>query len=259
MERRRLLNRRVMLGAIGLIATSGAAHSAIRPPLPTLRGLKLYNAHTQETFDGPYRSPDGIIGTAAAELSELLRDFHSGVVASMDIGVIDFLWDVLNAVGATTATILSAYRTPETNEMLARTTFGVAEHSLHIYARAIDFTISSSLTEAKAAARAMQRGGVGWYPRSHFIHIDTGPVRNWDLGDANLQNLLNDPAGATQPSIRATALSRREPGATLAQPSPSSQYANRGASDALVRPSAYSAPGSKNASIRPSQYGGNDP
>jgi uncharacterized protein YcbK (DUF882 family) len=259
MERGRLLNRRVMLGAIGLIATSGAARSAIRPPSPPLRRLKLYNAHTQETFDGPYRSPDGVIGTAAAELFELLRDFHSGVVASMDIGVIDFLWDVLDAVGATTATVLSAYRTPETNAMLARTTFGVAEHSLHMYARAIDFTINSSLTEAMAAARAMRRGGVGWYPRSHFIHVDTGAVRNWDLGETNLQNLLSDPAGATQPNIRTAALRRPGSRATLPQPSPPSQYANRSASDAFVRPTAYSAPGSKNASIRPSQYGGGDP
>src|SRR5262249_38680982 len=142
-------------------------------------------------------SADGVIGSAASELSEFLRDHHSGTAASMDIGVIDFLSDVLTEVGAASATILSAYRTPETNAMLARTTFGVAEHSLHTYARAIDFTVVSGLSEAMAAARGMRRGGVGWYPRSHFIHIDTGAVRNWELGDTDLQNLLINPKNET--------------------------------------------------------------
>jgi uncharacterized protein YcbK (DUF882 family) len=216
----------------------------------------LYNAHTGEIFDGLYRDSDGVVSSAAADLSTFLRDHHSGVAASMDISVIDFLWDVLNAVGATTATILSAYRTPETNAMLARTTFGVAEHSLHMYARAIDFTIGSALADTMAAARGMQRGGVGWYPRSHFIHIDSGPVRNWDLGDANLENLLINPASATQQNMRTAALTRRGSRTAPSQPPRSSQYASEGASDTLIRPSPYSALGSKDVSIRPSPYSG---
>jgi uncharacterized protein YcbK (DUF882 family) len=211
----------------------------------------LYNAHTKETFDGPYRGPDGVIGSAVAELSQLLRDFHSGVVVPMVIGVIDFLWDVLNAVGAADATILSAYRTPATNASLARTTFGVAEHSQHMYARAIDFTIGSRLEEAMTAARALKKGGVGWYPRSHFIHVDSGPVRNWDLGDANLQQLLNN---SGQPNMRTAG---RGAGTRRVRP-PSSQYASQGTSDAVIRPSAYSSPGSRDVAIRPSQYGGSD-
>ena len=187
------MNRRALLTAMGwFISAGGSARAAIRPPPSVSRRLKLYNVHTKETFDGPYRGPDGVIDSAAAELSEFLRDFHSGVVATIDIAVIDFLWDALNAVGATDATILSAYRTSETNAMLARTTFGVAEHSQHMYARAIDFTIGSRLEEAMAAARAMKRGGVGWYPNSGFIHIDSGPVRNWDLDDTGLGRLLFD-------------------------------------------------------------------
>lgn len=246
------MNRRALLTAMGFIVAGGSARAAIRPPSPVSRRLKLYNAHTKEVFDGPYRGPDGVIGSAAADLSEFLRDFHSGVVASIDIGVIDFLWDVLDAVGASGATILSAYRTPATNAMLARTTFGVAEHSQHMFARAIDFTIGSRLEEAMAAARAMKRGGVGWYPRSHFIHVDSGPVRNWDLGDADLQDLLNNPAG--ERNLRTAALTRRG-AATAQRRPPSSQYASQGTSDALIRPSAYSAPGSKDVAIRPSQYG----
>ena len=108
----------------------------------------------------------------------------------MDVGVIDFLADVLAAVGETSATILSAYRTAETNAMLARTTFGVAEHSQHILGRALDLRIGSKLAAAMEAARAMRRGGVGWYPHSGFIHIDTGPVRNWTLDETGLDHLL---------------------------------------------------------------------
>jgi len=108
----------------------------------------------------------------------------------MDVGVIDFLADILDAVGESSATILSAYRTAETNAMLARTTFGVAEHSQHIYGRALDVSLGSKLAEAMNAARAMQRGGVGWYPHSGFIHIDTGPVRSWTLDETGLDHLL---------------------------------------------------------------------
>jgi hypothetical protein len=93
-------------------------------------------------------------------------------------------------VGQNSATILSAYRTPQTNAMLARTHFGVAENSQHLYGRALDVQFGDNLAEAMKAARAMQRGGVGWYPHSGFMHIDSGPVRNWDLDRTGLGTLL---------------------------------------------------------------------
>ena len=88
------------------------------------------------------------------------------------------------------ATVLSAYRTRATNEMLARSTFGVADNSQHIFGRAIDIYMPARLDVAMESARAMQRGGVGWYPDSHFIHLDTGPVRNWALGGEGFLRLL---------------------------------------------------------------------
>lgn len=165
-----------------------AARAVPRPPVQ--RRLRLVNAHTGETFDGAYRDEKGPIERVVSELCVFLRDFHSGAVTSMDVGVFDFLGDVLAAVGADKATILSAYRTPATNAMLARTMFGVAENSQHIYGRALDISIGAKLTEAMQAARAMRRGGVGWYPHSGFIHIDTGPVRNWNLDESGLGNVL---------------------------------------------------------------------
>jgi hypothetical protein len=74
--------------------------------------------------------------------------------------------------------------------MLARTTFGVAEHSQHILGRVLGFRLESRLSDAMTKAQTMQRGGVGWYPHSGIIHIDTGPIRNWTLDERGLDNLL---------------------------------------------------------------------
>src|SRR5581483_7291961 len=137
--------------------------------------LHLVNAHTGETFEGSYRDADGPIPTVMEELSVFLRDFHA---------------DVMQAAGQASATILSAYRTPQTNAMLARTRFGVAENSQHMYGRALDIHFGAGLEAAMRAARAMKAGGVGWYPHSGFMHIDSGPVRNWDLDDSGLGTLI---------------------------------------------------------------------
>jgi uncharacterized protein YcbK (DUF882 family) len=182
------MERRVFLAlAAGLLARPVAARAAL-PVAP--RRLALVNAHTKERFAGPYRDAKGPIPSAMAELSHFLRDFHSGQRIAFDVAAIDFLAAVMAAVGAERATVLSAYRTLATNRMLARTTFGVADNSQHLYGRAIDITLDARLEDAMQAARAMRRGGVGWYPHSHFIHIDSGPVRNWTLDGSGYGGML---------------------------------------------------------------------
>jgi uncharacterized protein YcbK (DUF882 family) len=183
MNRRKFLSLAASLSAWPITVHAATTASAVRR-------IRLKNAHTGETFEGPYRDGSGPIAGAMDDLSLFLRDHHCGAVTPMDVGVIDFLGDVLAAVGEDQATILSAYRTPETNAMLARTTFGVAEHSQHMYGRALDLFLGGKLAEAMTRARDMKRGGVGWYPRSNFIHIDTGPVRNWTLDAGGLDHLL---------------------------------------------------------------------
>src|SRR5262249_14036760 len=183
------MNRRHFLSlTAGLAAWPLAARAVARPP--KLRRIHLANANTGETFEGTYRNDNGPIERVMEELCVFLRDHHSGEQTQMDVGVIDFLADVLDAVGESRATILSAYRTAETNAMLARTTFGVAEHSQHILGRALDLRLDSKIAVAMNAARSMQRGGVGWYPHSGFIHIDSGPGRNWTLDETGLDGLL---------------------------------------------------------------------
>jgi len=184
------MDRRLFLSLLSVaLAPPPVARAAVEAPTGARR-LNLANAHTGEAFSGPYRDDNGPIPAAMADLSVFLRDFHCGEIIAYDVAVLDFLADVMAAVGAKQATVLSAYRTRETNEMLARTTFGVADNSEHIYGRALDIHLPVRLDVAMETARAMQRGGVGWYPNSHFIHLDSGPVRNWDLGGEGFERLL---------------------------------------------------------------------
>src|SRR6266403_2392644 len=113
------MDRRLFLSLIaGTAAWPTVARAVPRPP-PALRRLRLVNAHTGETFEGTYRNDKEPIDRVIEELCVFLRDHHSGEKTQIDVGVIDFLADVLDAVGETRATILSAYRTAETNAMLA--------------------------------------------------------------------------------------------------------------------------------------------
>jgi uncharacterized protein YcbK (DUF882 family) len=157
------------------------------------RRLVLKNAHTGESFSGPYRDDAGPLPAAVSDLAAFLRDFHVDRRGPVDIAMLDFLADVMAATSQNSATVLSAYRTPETNARLSATTFGVAEQSQHLYGRAIDITFDTRLGGAQQAALVMKRGGVGWYPRSHFIHLDSGPTRSWELDGTGYDHLLLGP------------------------------------------------------------------
>jgi uncharacterized protein YcbK (DUF882 family) len=184
------MDRRLLLSLIaGTVALPQIVRAVPLPP-PQPHRLNLLNAHTGEKFSGIYRDDNGPIPRVMDELSVFLRDFHCGEKIGIDVGVLDFLSGVLQTVGENKATILSAYRTPETNAMLAKKGFKAAENSQHLYGRALDVHMSDKLAEAMKTARAMQRGGVGWYPHSNFMHIDTGPVRNWDLDHKERGTLL---------------------------------------------------------------------
>jgi uncharacterized protein YcbK (DUF882 family) len=163
---------------------------AVPLPPPAAQRIHLVNAHTNEVFDGVYRNDDGPIASVMTDLNGFFRDFHADKTHIMDVAVLDFLSAVMAAAGQTSATILSAYRTPETNEALEKTNFGVAENSQHLYGRALDVYFENDLEKTMQTARKMQRGGVGWYPQSHFMHIDSGPVRNWNLEEPGLGSLL---------------------------------------------------------------------
>lgn len=184
---RATLRRRELLLATG--ATIFFGRTAFARPAEPGR-LMLKNAHTGESFSGPYRDTVGPIPSAIADLAVFLRDFHADKTGPVDIAMLDILAGAMAATGQIRATVLSGYRTRETNEALRATTFGVAENSQHIVGRAIDVTFDRGLANVRNAALAMKGGGVGWYPESDFIHLDSGPVRTWELDGGGYERLL---------------------------------------------------------------------
>jgi uncharacterized protein YcbK (DUF882 family) len=193
------LRRRELLMAAGVSLFAGGVLLTGKPvaALPNvspaaLRRLNLRNQHTGESFVGTYRDQNGPIAEAMIDLAVLLRDHHADKVGPVDIAAVDFLAEVMAATGQARATILSAYRTRATNRRLIAAGFNAAEKSQHLRGHAVDVSFDAKLPEAMKAARGMKRGGVGWYPRSRFIHLDSGPVRNWDVGLTGLDKMLID-------------------------------------------------------------------
>jgi len=119
--------------------------------------------------------------TAIAEIKHFLRDFRNEQTHDIDVGLLDELHDLYAAFDQRGRfEVISGYRSPATNAALRHVTTGVAEHSLHILGRAIDIRLTSAATkDLRAAALALRRGGVGYYPESNFVHVDTGPFRAW--------------------------------------------------------------------------------
>jgi uncharacterized protein YcbK (DUF882 family) len=144
--------------------------------------LVLYNTHTNERIDIIYRRGDEYVAGALAKLDYFLRDHQNGDVRHFDPRLYDILSDLTSSVGHPNGEIdiVCGYRTPTTNETLRAHTNGVAKNSLHIQAEAIDLRMPGIDTlRLRRAALALARGGVGYYPHSDFIHVDTGRVRQW--------------------------------------------------------------------------------
>lgn len=174
--RRRLLR----LGLAGLCATAALpARGALVTAAP--RRLAFDNLHTGERVSLVYWEDGGYVPDALAEIDRLLRDFRTGETIPMDRGLYDLLYTLRGGLGAGAPfQVISGYRSPRTNSALAQKGRGVARGSLHQYGQAIDIRIPGvRLGDLHKAARTLRLGGVGYYPRSNFVHIDTGRVRFW--------------------------------------------------------------------------------
>lgn len=145
------------------------------------RHLSLVNMHTGESLAVTYWRGGGHVPAACRRISRLLRDHRTGEVAPISTD----LFDLLHALRRRLATdapfhVVSGYRSPETNAMLARASGRVARRSLHMEGLAIDVRVPGCAIERlHAEAVALRRGGVGLYRKSKFIHVDVGPVRYW--------------------------------------------------------------------------------
>lgn len=143
--------------------------------------VALYNVHTLESLTVAYRDGGGYKAEALARIDRFLRDWRTGTVTRIDPKSLDILSALQVFAGSATLCVLSGYRTPETNAMLARTTPGVARNSLHIAGKAIDlFVPGFDLRGLRERALVLRAGGVGYYPDNGFIHVDTGRVRSWE-------------------------------------------------------------------------------
>ncbi len=164
-------------GAALMLLPLGAAWART----PERRSLSFLHTHTGERLstvyfqDGQYQT--GELG----RINELLRDFRTGDVHTIDTGVLDILADLrVLADRDEPYEVISGYRSPQTNAALRRRSHGVAEHSLHLQGRAIDVRLPGFAThKLRELALGMGRGGVGFYPQLDFVHLDNGRVRCW--------------------------------------------------------------------------------
>ncbi len=146
------------------------------------RRLRMYHTHTGEHLDVVYRQGEHYVSEALDRLNYFLRDHRTNDVHTYDPRVFDVVADLLSAVSHPNAEvhIICGYRTPWSNQFLRTHTSGVAQNSLHIQAEAIDIRLPGVSTLAlRDAALKLARGGVGYYPKSGFIHVDVGRVRRW--------------------------------------------------------------------------------
>lgn len=161
-----------------LIGTSASAETN---PIPEFR-LRFFHTHTGGHLDVVYRLGETYIPEALSRVDEFLRDHRTGDVHHYDPRLLDLLSDLIAAVGhpETEINVICGYRTPWSNEFLRSHSSGVAKHSLHMEAEAIDIRLPGVKTSVvRDAALALHRGGVGYYSSSDFIHVDVGRVRRW--------------------------------------------------------------------------------
>ncbi|WP_197904615.1 YcbK family protein [Desulfosarcina alkanivorans] len=168
----------------GFLATClvPAAGWAALLPDGTRRSLSFFNTHTGERLALCYFKDGAYCPDAMRRINHILRDHRTGDVQAMDFRLMDLLYSVHRHVGAGSPFhIISGYRSPKTNARLRKQSSGVAKFSYHMLGRAIDIRLPGHDTrKLRKACMDLKTGGVGYYPRSDFVHVDTGAFRTWN-------------------------------------------------------------------------------
>lgn len=168
----------VTLSTLVVLATFLAPHKV---RAADARQLSFYHTHTRLSLDVVYYENGEYVESALGRINRFMKDFRTGDIANIDPKLLDLLHDLRNELDSDgTFEIISAYRSPQTNEMLRASTSGVAKNSQHLRGTAIDVRLRGTKTrKLRDTAWGMQRGGVGYYEQSDFVHVDTGRVRRW--------------------------------------------------------------------------------
>ncbi len=146
--------------------------------------LHMYHLHTHESLDVTYRVGNQYVPSALAMLNHFLRDHRTNDEAHYDPHEFDVLHGIMQKLGKPNGLIqiVCGYRAPWSNNYLREHGKGVAEHSQHMLSKAIDIRVPGVSTYTlQQVALSLGQGGVGYYPRSQFVHVDVGPVRQWTL------------------------------------------------------------------------------
>jgi uncharacterized protein YcbK (DUF882 family) len=145
------------------------------------RSLSFYHTHTGKTLSVVYYKNGAYVSRSLAEIDDFLKDFRNGEEHHIDPHLLDVLYDIKLKTGTHAPfQVISAFRSPETNQMLRDTTVGVAKDSMHLRGQAIDVRLADvPLETLRGVALGLKKGGVGFYPESQFVHVDTGRVRFW--------------------------------------------------------------------------------
>ncbi len=171
-----------MIGLVGLVATPLMPRAAMALASASgERKLKFAHTHTGEALTVVYRHGQQYAPDALTKINHHLRDHRSGEVCQMDPGLLDLLYQLASVTGSREPfQVISGYRSPSTNAMLRQKGSGVAKRSLHMQGKAIDVRLADiSTSQLRRAAIELKAGGVGFYPKSNFVHLDTGRVRTW--------------------------------------------------------------------------------
>lgn len=176
------MNRRSFLLGLGVLGSSMMISGCQAAFIPTDRTLKLYSTRTKERISVTYFSNGRYRRNEIKRIFWLLRDDRSRKVSRPNIKLLNYLWSINYRLsrGASTICITSGYRTERTQKILKNKGYKVAKNSQHLYGDAIDFYVPGhSIRAVYNAAKASQMGGIGYYPKRGYVHIDTGPVREW--------------------------------------------------------------------------------
>lgn len=149
---------------------------------PNTKIIRCFNIHTRETLTVAFYKNGYHDSVALHQLNTLLRDHRENKTTIMDVKLFEQLWQLQQSLGKNTEfRVISGYRTPKTNNNLRKKSNGVALKSYHMKGQAIDISVNNASTsKLHKLALALNAGGVGYYPKSGFIHLDTGPIRHWE-------------------------------------------------------------------------------